>query len=354
MRAELRLPCKKFRHRKSMNRTVEFEIALSFAGEDRVYVDQVANLLRDSGVKVFYDLFEESNLWGKNLYEYLSDVYQNKALYTIMFISEHYARKLWTNHERQAMQARAFQEHQEYILPTRFDDTPIPGVLSTVGYISLTGRSPQEFVKVVQTKLVNSGRTIPSESIRRAMFSVENAPRIDPVHARVSVISSSGSPVAGASVTAIADNGTTKNAVTPADGVAAVSIPTRRLYQLLVAHPKYPGAVIKSWDPGTDITVTVFDSENTGSIICHSTGHIPGLEGRLNPILDTHNRMYLYADNIAINGGVQQPSTFEVDVPFELEDANGVFMQIRVLHIQGRTSLLQYAFARHVDGEHRS
>ena len=86
----------------------------------------------------------------------------------------------------------------------------------------------------------------------------------------------------------------------------------------------------------------------------HSTGHIPGLEGRLNPILDTHNRMYLYADNIAINGGVQQPSTFEVDVPFELEDANGVFMQIRVLHIQGRTSLLQYAFARHVDGEHRS
>jgi hypothetical protein len=155
-----------------MNRTVEFEIALSFAGEDRVYVDQVANLLRDSGVKVFYDLFEESNLWGKNLYEYLSDVYQNKALYTIMFISEHYARKLWTTHERQAMQARAFQEHQEYILPTRFDDTPIPGVLPTVGYISLTERPPQEFVKVVHAKLVNSGRTIPSESIRRAMFSV--------------------------------------------------------------------------------------------------------------------------------------------------------------------------------------
>lgn len=43
-----------------MTRTVEFEIALSFAGEDRAYVDQVANLLRDSGIKVFYDIFEES------------------------------------------------------------------------------------------------------------------------------------------------------------------------------------------------------------------------------------------------------------------------------------------------------
>lgn len=38
------------------------KIALSFAGEDREYVDQVANLLRDSGVKVFYDKFEEANL----------------------------------------------------------------------------------------------------------------------------------------------------------------------------------------------------------------------------------------------------------------------------------------------------
>ncbi|MDY0274934.1 MAG: TIR domain-containing protein [Desulfomicrobium sp.] len=333
-----------------MTRNVEFDVALSFAGENRDYVDQVANLLRDSGVKVFYDLFEEASLWGKNLYDYLSDVYQNKALYTIMFISDSYARKLWTNHERQAIQARAFQEHQEYILPARFDETPIPGVLSTVGYISLVGRTPQEFVKIVHTKLVNSGCTIHSESIRRAMFSVSSAPRVDPIHARVSVISSSGQPVAGAKITAIADNGTTKSGNTSAEGVAELSISTRRLYRLLVAHPEHPGAVIPSWDPGEDLTVTVADSENTGSIICHGTGHIPGLKGRLNPILDTYNRMYLYADNIAISGGTQQPAAFQVDMPFELEDSNGVVIQVRVLHIQGRTSLLQYVFSRRVDG----
>lgn len=333
-----------------MTRTVEFDIALSFAGEDRIYVDQVANLLRESGVKVFYDIFEEATLWGKNLYDYLSDIYQNKALYTIMFISKSYAQKMWTNHERQAMQARAFQENQEYILPARFDETPIPGVLPTVGYISLAGRTPQDFVKIIQTKLVNSGRTIPSESIRRAMFSVSSLPRVDPIHARVSVISSNGQPVAAAKIAAIADNGTTKNGSTSAHGVAKLSIPTRRLYQLLVSHPEHPGAVIYSWDPSVDLTVTLADSENTGSIVCYSTGHIPGLEGRLNPILDTHNRMYLYADNIAINGGVQQPAKFQVDEPFELEDSNGIVMQVRVLHIQGRTSLLQYAFPRRVDG----
>ncbi|MCS0584600.1 TIR domain-containing protein [Massilia pinisoli] len=328
-------------------RSVDFDIALSFAGEDREYVDRVANLLRDSGVNVFYDIFEEATLWGKNLYDYLSDVYQNKALYTIMFISEHYARKLWTNHERQAMQARAFQEHQEYILPARFDETPIPGVLPTTGYISLSNRSPEDFVKVIQKKLVNSGRTIPSESIRRAMFSVASAPRLDPITATVTVLNEEKQPIARASLTAIADNGTTKDALTSAEGTAAITIQTRRLYKLLIAHPDYPGAVVANWDPSDDLTVTLCATENLGSVIMHSTGHIPGLEGRLNPIMDTSSRTYLYADNIAINRGVQQPGNFQVDVPLELEDSNGVVMQVRVLHIQGHTSLIEYAHSRH-------
>ncbi|EPD8246238.1 toll/interleukin-1 receptor domain-containing protein [Yersinia enterocolitica] len=150
----------------------EYDIALSFAGEDREYVKQVADLLLQSGVKVFYDSFEEEKLWGKDLYVYLSEIYKDKALYTIMFISEHYALKLWTNHERRSMQARAFQESAEYILPAKFDDTEIPGLLPTIGFISLVNRSPQNFVEIINRKLINSGRTIPSESIRKAYFSV--------------------------------------------------------------------------------------------------------------------------------------------------------------------------------------
>jgi len=284
---------------------------------------------------------------GKNLYDYLSEIYKEKALYTIMFISKHYAHKLWPNHERQSMQARAFQEHQEYILPARFDDTPIPGVLPTVAYISLVDRTPAAFVEVVHRKLINSGRTIPSDSIRRSLFATSTVPRVDPITSRVAVVSSDGQPVANATVVAIADNDTTKNATTNTDGCAVLAIATRRLYQLLVAHPEYPGAVVHSWDPKDDVTVTLFVTENTGSVACMSTGHITGLEGRLNPILDTHNRMYLYADNIAIDGGKQQPATFELNVPFELEDCNGVVMQVRVLHIQGRTSLLQYVRPRY-------
>jgi hypothetical protein len=35
--------------------TFEFDVALSFAGEDRSLVEQVAMALRDTDVKMFYD-----------------------------------------------------------------------------------------------------------------------------------------------------------------------------------------------------------------------------------------------------------------------------------------------------------
>jgi len=332
-----------------MTRDPQFEIALSYAGEDRPYVDQVANLLRSSGVKVFYDLFEESSLWGKNLYDYLSDVYQNKALYTIMFISKSYAGKLCPTHERQAMQARAFQEHEEYVLPARFDDTAIPGVLPAVAYISLVNKPPQEFVKLIQKKLVHARRSIPSEQLRTAVYSLESPPRVDPTEAVVHVLDEDCNPLEGATVTALADNNTFKDSVSSGLGEAKFTFQTRRKLRVLIAHPNRPGAIFPDWDPVDNLRATLPASENTGSIICHSTGYIPGLAGRLNPILDTSNRLYLYADNIAMRDGELQPATFVVGVPFKLEDSNGVVMQVTVLHIQGRTSLVQYVHNRRSD-----
>jgi len=130
-----------------------YDVALSFAGEDREYVEEVALLLKRFGVKVFYDKFEESNLWGKNLYSYLNEIYKEKARFTIMFISKHYRDKVWTNHERQSIQERAFRESSEYILPARFDDTEIPGLYSTISYINLVEKQPEEFVNVILKKL---------------------------------------------------------------------------------------------------------------------------------------------------------------------------------------------------------
>lgn len=132
---------------------LEYDVVLSFAGEDRKYVEKTAAYLRKSGVKVFYDVYEDVNLWGKDLYQHLDDIYQNKAKYAIIFISEHYARKLWTNHELKSAQARAFSENQEYILPVRFDLTEIPGIRKTIGYVSANDNTPAKLGKKILQKL---------------------------------------------------------------------------------------------------------------------------------------------------------------------------------------------------------
>lgn len=134
----------------------EYDVALSFAGEDRGYVAKVASILRGKGIKVFYDKYEEVELWGKDLYTHLDEIYRLKSQYCVMFISANYKSKLWTNHERESAQARAFDENREYILPARFDDTEIPGIKPTVGYIDLRGLSPEQFASLVLEKIGTS------------------------------------------------------------------------------------------------------------------------------------------------------------------------------------------------------
>jgi hypothetical protein len=150
-------------------KSFEYDVALSFAGEDREYVEKVASLLKENGIKVFYDDFEKATLWGKDLYTYLAGIYQDKAQYTVMFISEHYAKKQWTNHEKTSAQARAFSENKEYILPARFDDTQIPGVPQTVGYISLVDTQPENFVDLIQEKLTHT-KTNRNNAMKAAAF----------------------------------------------------------------------------------------------------------------------------------------------------------------------------------------
>ncbi|MDQ3632218.1 MAG: TIR domain-containing protein [Actinomycetota bacterium] len=104
-------------------------------------------------MRVFYDDYEKAQLWGKDLYEHLDYVYRRAARYCLVFVSKNYAEKLWTSHERRSAQARAFEENREYVLPARFDDTEVPGLRSTVGYISLRHTSPEELAELVKKKL---------------------------------------------------------------------------------------------------------------------------------------------------------------------------------------------------------
>jgi hypothetical protein len=131
----------------------DYEIAISFAGEDRSIAQGIADKLTEDGVSVFYDSYEKATLWGKDLYEHLNDVYKNKATYCLMIISQNYRNKQWTNHERKAAQARAFSQNKEYILPLKLDDTEIPGLNETIGYVDYRKSNTDEVVTMLKSKL---------------------------------------------------------------------------------------------------------------------------------------------------------------------------------------------------------
>jgi len=131
----------------------KYDVALSYASEERKKVERYAQLLKKKNISVFFDKHESAKLWGKDLYDKLDEVYRKQAKYCVIFISKSYAKKLWTNHERKSAQARAFNENKEYILPVKLDDTELPGMRETVGYIDLRKTSINELVDLTLRKL---------------------------------------------------------------------------------------------------------------------------------------------------------------------------------------------------------
>jgi hypothetical protein len=131
----------------------EYDLAISFAGEDRHIVQSYAEAIKSHGLNIFFADFEAVDLWGTNLYDTFDAIYRLKAHYCVIFLSKHYAAKVWTNHERRSAQARALTENREYILPVRLDDTEIPGISPTIGYLDFERVGQEELVRATLEKL---------------------------------------------------------------------------------------------------------------------------------------------------------------------------------------------------------
>ncbi|RSD20895.1 TIR domain-containing protein [Amycolatopsis eburnea] len=135
---------------------LSYDVAISFADEDRAHAENLAEMLQIANVRVFYDRHEESRLWGEDLPAHLGEVYSTKARYCVMIISRHYAEKNWTRHERRFAQARALQDESAYILPVRLDDTEVPGLPSTVGHVDLRRTTMDHVVRLILEKLAET------------------------------------------------------------------------------------------------------------------------------------------------------------------------------------------------------
>jgi hypothetical protein len=142
----------------------KYEVALSFAGEERPFAEAVATGLRENGVEVFYDDFYAADLWGEDLSSKLGQIYSKKSQYCIMVLSKYYLEKMWTIFERKhAITGLIEKKEKTYVLPVRLDgfSDDVPGLPGTIGYLAVSSHEPG---KVVNTFLRKIGKTPPGES----------------------------------------------------------------------------------------------------------------------------------------------------------------------------------------------
>ena len=130
-----------------------YQTALSFAGEQRCYVDEVARGIQAKGISVFYDGFEQVRLWGRYGTEAFHEVFAQHAASVIMFISKEYVEKAWTRHERRSALSRMIVENSEFVHPVRFDNTPVPGLPDDVIYLDANQFTPAELAVMIAEKL---------------------------------------------------------------------------------------------------------------------------------------------------------------------------------------------------------
>jgi len=108
--------------------------------------------LQEFNINLFYDGFNEDNLWGYNLVDVFKDIYSKKCKYVVMFISKEYNQKAFSNLERQAALSKALYL-DGYILPVRLDDENIKGQPETVHYLDARNLTPKEVATKIANKL---------------------------------------------------------------------------------------------------------------------------------------------------------------------------------------------------------
>ena len=154
-----------------------------------------------------------------------------------------------------------------------------------------------------------------------------------------------GRPVPGVELLVLFPNKTWKPATTDEHGEAQIDLHSAHLpMTVFAAAIGYTAHLEHNWVPaqGT-LTIEMQSLPNGGAAIFpKGTGYLPGLSGRLNPIRDTHDRTYLYASNIAINEGKQQPVHFIPGEDLRLTDANGKELVVHIVEIVGRSALVEY------------
>lgn len=133
-----------------------FEVALSFPGEVRQFIETVAKqLVRVLGPNtVFYDNFYKSQLASPNLDTSLQELYGHRSKLVVVFLSEDYAGKKWCGIEFCAIREIINLKRDDMVMYVRFDNANVQGVFTHDGYIDATTHTEIEVAMMIQERVL--------------------------------------------------------------------------------------------------------------------------------------------------------------------------------------------------------
>lgn len=134
---------------------MRFKIALSYPGERRDFVKQVADRLADrvGRDRVLYDCYYEAEFARPDLDTYLQRLYRDESELIAVFLCADYERKLWCGLEWRIVRTLIMNRQAATIMPLRFDNTEIPGLSPIDGYVWIGGRSPQKIADLILERM---------------------------------------------------------------------------------------------------------------------------------------------------------------------------------------------------------
>lgn len=135
--------------------TPEFDVCISFAGEDREVAQRIASLIKRNRMKrkIFYDDYEKVHLWGEELARYLHRIYSEQSKFCVILFSHPYARKIWTRHEYRAALTRVAQEQGSYVLPVAIDLNAVPDEFRSIGYWPFATGDERKIARAIEEKI---------------------------------------------------------------------------------------------------------------------------------------------------------------------------------------------------------
>ena len=136
----------------------KYDVAISFSNNDRIVARQIAESLMNRGIHVFFDEFADSNLWGRDLYQYLINVYEQSRL-CLVIISESYTKSQWTITEFRNLSAHSRFRESFAILPIVVGKAPT-GFLGNIAYVDWSATDAEHISNMVEERL----RTLPVPS----------------------------------------------------------------------------------------------------------------------------------------------------------------------------------------------